>query len=52
MEVIAPYLLDGELFSIRQLGSVAGSILMYAVKITPVLKLKIGISQEHIKGKK
>lgn len=40
LNTITPYLIEGETFSIKPLGSLAGSILVYAVKIIPVLKLK------------
>jgi hypothetical protein len=40
MNNVVPYLEDGEVFSIKPIGNLAGAIFMYAVRIIPVLKLR------------
>jgi uncharacterized protein YfdQ (DUF2303 family) len=40
MEELTPYLVEGDSFSMKPLGEMAGTIHMYAVKVVPTIKVK------------
>ena len=39
LSTMSPYLLEGEHFAVKPLGSIAGNVGMFSVRIIPVVKL-------------